>query len=772
MVEEQQTRKRTPSQLVCPKIEDIGLYCGTTTTNNNSGQINGNIYNCQMTQMTFSGGQQNVAQLQSIPPQCDILPTTIINEEIIDNNNGVCIQPTSITSSSCLSDQNMISNNNFNNISSNPPTEKNNSSLTCTVCGDVATGRHYGSVACNGCKGFFRRTIRRNYKYTCRFNSNCQIDKHNRAVCRACRYSRCIMFGMKVDAVQSERDLIGKRSRYSSASGTPGPAAASTSSPPPLQHQQSLEEGGQLSPPSKDEQMQQQTQKAVQQPQTQNILSTSSQQQDNGINRSNIHPTSSLINQIETSQLCEVDTDEPISRKRSLSSGNHYEQLKPARRNFTNNNKQIPPQLLTSTAEHQQFHPELNLNDDGDPWSGQSGGALLRHLLCSEDKIGNMRDTVVAHACTLQYSTRGSRFPFTGDGNTRKASENDILQSLHTQLLLVIEWAKTLKPFADLPTEDQTALLKNFAAQHVVLCVAYRSTTDFLKLINDSCIPRVVNGAEKDLFYRRDAERVMDMLVSPMRFLRMDDVEFVALKACILFNPVARGLSSNSVMSILQTRRRIFRALQNYVRAKAPNDEDRIGDLTFFVLSPLQSLAKAVSEDVLVSKITGIARLDQLMEELMLEDLDLKEMSMGNDSNQSDEANTSTSQQQELEQPITIQGLSVGSSNATVSAPINSHQQSMSGHWSGTGPAQPNSPISKQRGRNVSSASDSSQATSSSSGSPSQTFLQPVPGTPSPYSSGITTTGGGGVVPISPVNESEFSSSALSSYVFGNSLYG
>lgn len=40
------------------------------------------------------------------------------------------------------------------------------------------------------------------------------------------------------------------------------------------------------------------------------------------------------------------------------------------------------------------------------------------------------------------------------------------------------------------------------------------------------------------LFYRKDAERVMDLLVSPMRFLRIDDVEFVAMKACILFNPV------------------------------------------------------------------------------------------------------------------------------------------------------------------------------------------------------------------------------------------
>lgn len=81
-------------------------------------------------------------------------------------------------------------------------------------------------------------------------------------------------------------------------------------------------------------------------------------------------------------------------------------------------------------------------------------------------------------------------------------------------------------------------MLKNFAAQHVVLCVAYRSTTDFLKLINDSCIPRVANGDDKDLFYRKDAERVMDLLVSPMRFLRIDDAEFVAMKACILFNPV------------------------------------------------------------------------------------------------------------------------------------------------------------------------------------------------------------------------------------------
>ncbi|KAK6019751.1 zinc finger, C4 type [Ostertagia ostertagi] len=87
------------------------------------------------------------------------------------------------------------------------PAEKD--SLACIVCGDVATGRHYGAIACNGCKGFFRRTIRRGYKYTCRFKSECFIDKHNRAVCRFCRYTRCIRAGMRVEQVQNERDVIG-----------------------------------------------------------------------------------------------------------------------------------------------------------------------------------------------------------------------------------------------------------------------------------------------------------------------------------------------------------------------------------------------------------------------------------------------------------------------------------------------------------------------------------------------------------------------------------
>ena len=39
----------------------------------------------------------------------------------------------------------------------------------CAICNDKATGKHYNAISCDGCKGFFRRSVRKNQKYTCRW---------------------------------------------------------------------------------------------------------------------------------------------------------------------------------------------------------------------------------------------------------------------------------------------------------------------------------------------------------------------------------------------------------------------------------------------------------------------------------------------------------------------------------------------------------------------------------------------------------------------------
>ncbi|KAM4705533.1 nuclear receptor subfamily 1 group D member 2 isoform 2-T2 [Rhinophrynus dorsalis] len=78
--------------------------------------------------------------------------------------------------------------------------------LLCKVCGDVASGFHYGVHACEGCKGFFRRSIQQNIQYKkCLKNESCSIMRMNRNRCQQCRFKKCLSVGMSRDAVRFGR---------------------------------------------------------------------------------------------------------------------------------------------------------------------------------------------------------------------------------------------------------------------------------------------------------------------------------------------------------------------------------------------------------------------------------------------------------------------------------------------------------------------------------------------------------------------------------------
>ncbi|XP_037314784.1 estrogen-related receptor gamma-like [Pungitius pungitius] len=83
----------------------------------------------------------------------------------------------------------------------------------CLVCGDFASGYHYGVASCEACKAFFKRTIQGNIDYSCPLVSECEITKRRRKACQACRFHKCLQAGMLREGVRMDR-VRGGRQKY------------------------------------------------------------------------------------------------------------------------------------------------------------------------------------------------------------------------------------------------------------------------------------------------------------------------------------------------------------------------------------------------------------------------------------------------------------------------------------------------------------------------------------------------------------------------------
>uniref|UniRef100_A0A673XRF1 Nuclear receptor subfamily 1, group H, member 3 n=1 Tax=Salmo trutta TaxID=8032 RepID=A0A673XRF1_SALTR len=81
----------------------------------------------------------------------------------------------------------------------------------CSVCGDKASGFHYNVLSCEGCKGFFRRSVIKSAQYSCKNNGRCEMDMYMRRKCQQCRLRKCREAGMLEQCVLSEEQIRVKK---------------------------------------------------------------------------------------------------------------------------------------------------------------------------------------------------------------------------------------------------------------------------------------------------------------------------------------------------------------------------------------------------------------------------------------------------------------------------------------------------------------------------------------------------------------------------------
>jgi hypothetical protein len=98
----------------------------------------------------------------------------------------------------------------------------------CKICDDIASGVHYGVITCEGCKVYFYKIIKFNYKlyeflnlkvffkrsmiktkkYNCYNKEKCLITPLKRKNCKACRFKKCLINGMSLEGIIKKKIYI------------------------------------------------------------------------------------------------------------------------------------------------------------------------------------------------------------------------------------------------------------------------------------------------------------------------------------------------------------------------------------------------------------------------------------------------------------------------------------------------------------------------------------------------------------------------------------
>jgi len=194
----------------------------------------------------------------------------------------------------------------------------------------------------------------------------------------------------------------------------------------------------------------------------------------------------------------------------------------------------------------------------------------------------------------------------------------NICQAADRQLYNLIEWAKRIPHFTELPLEDQVILLKTGWNELLIAGFSHRSMNvkDGIVLATGLVVHR--NSAHQagvgTIF-----DRVLTELVAKMREMKMDKTELGGIRAIVLFNPEAKGLKSQAQVENL--REKVYAALEDYCKQTYPDESGRFAKL-LIRLPALRSIGLKCLEHLFYFKLAGDTPIDNFLMPMLEAPLD------------------------------------------------------------------------------------------------------------------------------------------------------
>ncbi|CAI4232430.1 unnamed protein product [Auanema sp. JU1783] len=264
-------------------------------------------------------------------------------------------------------------------------------------------------------------------------------------------------------------------------------------------------------------------------------------------------------------------------------------------------------------------------SDESSPKSQQSNPAeeaedrFLAYLTTVEEYCSKLRlstyssnrhlTDAVCSPCLLTDSDFMSCYAESAPGHRIQrpvmyASQADYHYWHERDWMVMIEWAKTIPVYQNLPFPDKLALLRHSAITYPSLVHTFFSPDHGLDTIvfpNGAFFDRTPEPT-RPVGFNKKKYQMLDQLLKPMRQMQIDSTEFAAFKAIFFLNPDADEVDSASKAALSDGRSSITNALYRYMVKNKGAEEagDRFGRL-LLLGTVLATMAVEMKEAVLVA---------------------------------------------------------------------------------------------------------------------------------------------------------------------------